>query len=74
MEFRGYTIEDVVRLLEDSGDSKIDEDPEILLPTFLSSDKENQQEDTDTLFISCRTTSQGNNSYSFKKAFHTLLS
>ena len=45
MEFRGCTIEEVVRLIEDSGDSEIDEDPEFLLPTFLSSDEEHQQED-----------------------------
>ena len=64
MEFLGYTIEEVVQLLEDCGDTEIDEDPEFLLPTFLSSDEEHQQEDTDTLLISSSTTSQGNNNYS----------
>ena len=67
MEFRGNTIEEVVRILEDSEDSEIDEDPEFLLPTFLSSDEEHQQEDRDTLFISSSTTSQGNNNYSKNK-------
>ena len=64
MEFRGYTIEEVVRLLEDSGDSEIDEDPEHL------------QED-DTLFTSSSTTSQGNNNYSKNKwhfIYYTLTS
>ena len=63
MEFRGYTIKEVVRLLEDSRDSEIDEDPEFLQPNFLSSDEEHQQEDTDILLISSNTTSQSNNNY-----------
>ena len=64
MKFRGYTIEEVVRLLEDSGDSEIDEDPE------------HQQED-DTLFTSSSTTSQGNNNYNKNKwhfIYYTLTS